>query len=90
MIDGRPLHFLNDVEIINDDLIYFTDSSSNWDRRRFLHIGLESNADGRYSLILSTFAYFNYFQTLERCTIDWRRASRIEWTVFSKWHSIAS
>jgi len=46
-VDGRPLRFLNDVELLNDDVIVFTDSSSKWDRRRFLHIALEGIPNGR-------------------------------------------
>lgn len=46
-VDGRPLSFINDVELVDDDLILFTDSSSSWDRRRFPYVLLESAGDGR-------------------------------------------
>ncbi len=47
VVEGRALRFLNDVEVLSDDVILFTDSSSKWDRRRFLHIALEGIPNGR-------------------------------------------
>ncbi len=45
-LNGRPLRFLNDVELLNDT-VYFTDSSSTWDRRHIVNIILEQKGDGR-------------------------------------------
>jgi len=47
MVDGRPLTFLNDVEVLQNGTIFFTDSSSKWDRRRFVFNLLEHSSDGR-------------------------------------------
>ncbi|KHJ83522.1 strictosidine synthase, partial [Oesophagostomum dentatum] len=46
-IDGRYMRFVNDVEVLNEDEIVFTDSSSRWDRRHVVHILLEHEATGR-------------------------------------------
>ncbi|TRY91543.1 hypothetical protein DNTS_004979 [Danionella cerebrum] len=47
-IAGRPLGFVNDLDITQDGKkIYFTDSSSRWQRRDFMHLIMEATADGR-------------------------------------------
>ncbi|ETN71300.1 strictosidine synthase [Necator americanus] len=46
-IEGRYMKFVNDVEVLDEDTIVFTDSSSRWDRRHVLHIILEHEATGR-------------------------------------------
>ncbi|KJH46461.1 strictosidine synthase [Dictyocaulus viviparus] len=46
-IEGRFMRFLNDIEVLNEDQIIFTDSSSKWDRRHVIHIFLESQPLGR-------------------------------------------
>ena len=46
-IDGRNLAFLNDLDVLDENNVFFTDSSDRWDRRRFLHVFLESKPDGR-------------------------------------------
>ncbi|KAH7405159.1 hypothetical protein KP509_15G059200 [Ceratopteris richardii] len=45
--DGIPFHFTNDVEISSDGVIYFTDSSSNYDRRRFFLAAFSGDDTGR-------------------------------------------
>lgn len=37
-VGGFASKFLNDVEVIDGDTILVTDSSTNYDRRRFLHV----------------------------------------------------
>lgn len=55
VVNGRPLKFINDVEVVNENLILFTDSSSRWSRRHFLKDILEGNPTGRVlSLVPST------------------------------------
>lgn len=46
-IGDRYMRFVNDVEVLNEDEIVFTDSSSKWDRRHFPSIILESEPNGR-------------------------------------------
>lgn len=46
-IEGRYMRFLNDVEVLNEDEILFTDSSSSWERRHVVHIILGHEANGR-------------------------------------------
>ena len=46
-IAGRPLNFLNDLDVAADDMIYFTDSSDKWTRRENRLLALESSATGR-------------------------------------------
>uniref|UniRef100_A0A0N5A0J9 Str_synth domain-containing protein n=1 Tax=Parastrongyloides trichosuri TaxID=131310 RepID=A0A0N5A0J9_PARTI len=43
----KPAMMLNDFDIINDEDIYISDSSSKWDRRRFFHILSEAEPNGR-------------------------------------------
>lgn len=46
-VDGAPLSFINDLDVVNEDLIIFTDSSSRWQRRHFLKIFMEGYPTGR-------------------------------------------
>ncbi|XGW12036.1 hypothetical protein V3C99_013034 [Haemonchus contortus] len=46
-IQGRYMRFLNDVEVLNEDEIVFTDSSSKWDRRHVVHIIIGHESLGR-------------------------------------------
>lgn len=48
-VGGRKLSFINDVAVTQDGRkLYFTDSSSRWQRRDYLHLIMEATADGRY------------------------------------------
>ncbi|KAA0717554.1 Adipocyte plasma membrane-associated protein [Triplophysa tibetana] len=48
MIGGRRLGFVNDLDITQDGKkLYFTDSSSRWQRRDFMKLIMEATADGR-------------------------------------------
>lgn len=48
MIGGRRLGFVNDLDVTQDGKkLYFTDSSSRWQRRDFMHLIMEATADGR-------------------------------------------
>lgn len=48
MIGGRRLSFVNDLDVTQDGRkVYFTDSSSRWQRRDYLHLIMEATADGR-------------------------------------------
>lgn len=48
MIGGRRLGFVNDLDVTQDGKkVYFTDSSSRWQRRDFMHLIMEATADGR-------------------------------------------
>ncbi|XP_016380207.1 adipocyte plasma membrane-associated protein [Sinocyclocheilus rhinocerous] len=48
MIGGRRLGFVNDLDVTQDGKkVYFTDSSSRWQRRDFTHLIMEATADGR-------------------------------------------
>ena len=46
-IDGRPFRFVNDLDIARDRTIYFTDSSSKWQRRQLHYSILEGDNTGR-------------------------------------------
>lgn len=47
-IEGRKMSFVNDLTITRDGRkIYFTDSSSKWQRRDFLLLVMEGTDDGR-------------------------------------------
>ena len=49
LVGGRRLSFINDVAVTQDGKkVYFTDSSSRWQRRDYLHLIMEGTADGRY------------------------------------------
>lgn len=43
----KPAMMLNDFDIINNEDLYISDSSSKWDRRRFFHILSEAQSNGR-------------------------------------------
>ncbi|KAI5064982.1 hypothetical protein GOP47_0019677 [Adiantum capillus-veneris] len=45
--EGVPFHFTNDVEVSSDDVIYFTDSSSNYYRREFFLAAFSGDDSGR-------------------------------------------
>ncbi|KAG7266211.1 hypothetical protein CRUP_026933 [Coryphaenoides rupestris] len=48
MVAGRKLSFINDLDVTQDGRkVYFTDSSSRWQRRDFLLLIMEATADGR-------------------------------------------
>ncbi|KAM9727876.1 adipocyte plasma membrane-associated protein [Menidia menidia] len=48
LVAGRRLSFINDVAVTQDGRkLYFTDSSSRWQRRDYLHLIMEATADGR-------------------------------------------
>ncbi|KPP67345.1 adipocyte plasma membrane-associated protein-like [Scleropages formosus] len=48
VVEGRKLSFVNDLDVTQDGKkVYFTDSSSKWQRRDFLHLVMEATADGR-------------------------------------------
>ncbi|XP_046359290.2 adipocyte plasma membrane-associated protein-like isoform X1 [Haliotis rufescens] len=46
-IDGKPFRFLNGLDIRSDGIIYFTDSSTKWDRRNYKFEVIEMNNLGR-------------------------------------------
>lgn len=46
-INGKPFRFVNDLDIARDGTIYFTDTSSKWQRRHFRHCFLEGDDSGR-------------------------------------------
>jgi sugar lactone lactonase YvrE len=46
-VGGYASKFLNDVEVIDQGTILVTDSSTNYDRRRFLHVLFEQAPVGR-------------------------------------------
>lgn len=48
VVAGRKLSFINDVAVTQDGKkLYFTDSSSKWQRRDYLNLIMEATADGR-------------------------------------------
>ncbi|XP_076018808.1 adipocyte plasma membrane-associated protein [Genypterus blacodes] len=48
LVAGRKLSFINDLTVTQDGKkVYFTDSSSRWQRRDYLHLIMEATADGR-------------------------------------------
>ncbi|KAF3707861.1 Adipocyte plasma membrane-associated protein [Channa argus] len=47
VVAGRKLSFINDVTVTQDGKkVYFTDSSSRWQRRDYLNLIMEATADG--------------------------------------------
>ncbi|XP_072032589.1 adipocyte plasma membrane-associated protein-like [Amphiura filiformis] len=46
-VNGRPLMFVNDLDIASEDMIYFTDSSDKFERRQNKLLALEGSATGR-------------------------------------------
>lgn len=48
VVAGRPIAFINDLDVTQDGRrVYFTSSSSRWQRRDFLHLIMEATDDGR-------------------------------------------
>ncbi|XP_006806921.1 adipocyte plasma membrane-associated protein isoform X1 [Neolamprologus brichardi] len=48
VVAGRKLSFINDVAVTQDGKkVYFTDSSSRWQRRDYMHLIMEATPDGR-------------------------------------------
>lgn len=48
-VGGKKLLFVNDLAVTQDGKkVYFTSSSSRWQRRDYLHLIMEATADGRY------------------------------------------
>ncbi|XP_038154253.1 adipocyte plasma membrane-associated protein [Cyprinodon tularosa] len=48
VVAGRKLSFINDLTVTQDGKkVYFTDSSSRWQRRDYLQLIMEATADGR-------------------------------------------
>ncbi|XP_068183122.1 adipocyte plasma membrane-associated protein [Antennarius striatus] len=48
VVAGRKLSFINDLAVTQDGKkVYFTDSSSRWQRRDYLQLVMEATADGR-------------------------------------------
>lgn len=49
VVAGRKLSFINDLAVSQDGKkVYFTSSSSRWQRRDYMHLIMEATADGRY------------------------------------------
>lgn len=49
VVGGRKLQFINDLAVTRDGKkVYFTSSSSRWQRRDYLQLIMEATADGRY------------------------------------------
>jgi len=46
-INGKPFRFVNDLDIARDGTIYFTDSSTKWQRRDVPYFLFEGEASGR-------------------------------------------
>ncbi|KAI6234345.1 Adipocyte plasma membrane-associated protein [Aphelenchoides fujianensis] len=46
-IDGLPPRFLNDVDVLNEETIFVSHSTAKFDRRRFLHVFMEQQPNGR-------------------------------------------
>jgi sugar lactone lactonase YvrE len=47
-IDGKKPKLLNDLDVSEDGIIYFTDSSTKWSRREFPYATMEGDNSGRY------------------------------------------
>lgn len=51
-IEGKKMSFVNDLTVTRDGRkIYFTDSSSKWQRRDYLLLVMEGTDDGRQVLL---------------------------------------
>lgn len=49
VVAGRKLSFINDLAVTQDGKkLYFTSSSSRWNRRDYMQLIMEATADGRY------------------------------------------
>ena len=58
VVAGRKLSFINDLTVTQDGKkVYFTDSSSRWQRRDYLNLIMEATADGRYESLSETSLY---------------------------------
>ncbi len=56
VVSGRKLSFINDLTVTQDGKkVYFTDSSSRWQRKDYMHLIMEATADGRYDRINDSF-----------------------------------
>lgn len=47
VIDEHPITFPNDLDVLDEDTIIFSDVSTKWDIRYFFHIMLEGIPNGR-------------------------------------------
>lgn len=47
-IEGVPMKFLNDLDFDDEGNLYFTDSSTRWQRRQFLHSVMEADDTARF------------------------------------------
>lgn len=48
VVAGRKVSFINDLAVTQDGKkVYFTSSSSKWERRDYLQLIMEATADGR-------------------------------------------
>lgn len=48
VVSGRPILFINDLDVTRDGRkVFFTSSSCKWQRRDFLHLIMEATDDGR-------------------------------------------
>ena len=47
VVDGRNCTFFNDVEVLDKDTVFFSCSSSKWDRRRAFTALFDQKSDGR-------------------------------------------
>ncbi|XP_008319932.1 adipocyte plasma membrane-associated protein isoform X2 [Cynoglossus semilaevis] len=48
VVNGRKLSFINDLSVTQDGKkVYFTDSSSRWQRKDYVNLIMEATADGR-------------------------------------------
>lgn len=48
LVGGKKMSFINDLAVTQDGRkVYFTDSSSRWQRRDYMHLIMEATADGR-------------------------------------------
>jgi sugar lactone lactonase YvrE len=53
-IEGKKMSFVNDLTVTRDGRkIYFTDSSSKWQRRDYLLLVMEATDDGRQVFLLA-------------------------------------
>lgn len=46
-IDGVRMKFVNDLDFDDEGVLYFTDSSTHWQRRQFVHCLMEADDTGR-------------------------------------------
>uniref|UniRef100_A0A3B4ZU41 Uncharacterized protein n=1 Tax=Stegastes partitus TaxID=144197 RepID=A0A3B4ZU41_9TELE len=65
VVGGRQLSFINDVAVTQDGKkLYFTDSSSRWQRRDYLNLIMEATADGRYEAPVCSLRSLNSSKTV--------------------------